>query len=126
MTINEITGLIIQVSIEIHRKFGPGLLESVYEALLAHELRKRGVLVEIQLALPVIYEEVKLDIGFRLDMLVEKTVIVEIKSVESLAPVHFKQLLTYLRLTKLRVGLLINFNEELLKDGIKRVINGYE
>ena len=124
MTENEIASQIVDVAYKIHTKFGPGLLESVYEALLIHELRKRGLQVEAQKPIPVIYEDVKLEIGFRADLIVEDKVIVEIKSVESVAPVHKKQLLTYLRLTDKRLGLLINFGENLIKDGITRVANG--
>jgi GxxExxY protein len=124
MTENEIANQIVDVAYKIHVKFGPGLLESVYEALLIHELRKRGLLVEAQKPIPVIYENVKLEIGFRADLIVEDKVIVEIKSVEAVAPVHKKQLLTYLRLTDKRLGLLINFGENLIKDGITRVANG--
>ena len=124
MTENEIASQIVDVAYKIHAKFGPGLLESVYEALLIHELRKRGLRVEAQKPIPIIYEGVKLEIGFRADLIVEDKVIVEIKSVEAIMPVHKKQLLTYLRLTDKRLGLLINFGENLIKDGITRVVNG--
>jgi GxxExxY protein len=124
MTENQIASQIVDVAYKIHVKFGPGLLESVYEALLIHELRKRGLRVEAQKPIPVVYENVKLEIGFRADLVVEDKVIVEIKSVEVIAPVHKKQLLTYLRLTDKRLGLLINFGENLIKDGIIRVANG--
>jgi GxxExxY protein len=123
MTENEIASQIVDVAYKIHVKIGPGLLESVYEALLAHELRKRGLQVEAQKPIPVIYEDVKLEIGFRADLIVEDKVIVEIKSIEAVMPVHKKQLLTYLRLTDKRLGLLINFGENLIKDGITRVAN---
>jgi len=125
-TLNRVTGEIIDAAIHIHRQLGPGLLESVYEAALAYELRKRGMHVETQVPIPVRFEEVRLEIGFRADLIVERAVIVEIKSVEAVAPVHKKQLLTYLRLTDMRVGLLINFNVELLKGGISRIVNGLE
>src|SRR5262249_43918473 len=125
MEINEITGEIIDASIKIHSKLGPGLFESVYEEVLHFELLKRGLFVERQVALPVIYDEITMDVGFKADILVEKTVIVELKSIEHVLPVHKKQLLTYLRLASLKIGLLINFNEELLKNGITRLFNNY-
>ena len=123
---NEITGIIIDTSIDIHRRLGPGLLESVYQAILAYELRKRGLKVETEVPIPVVWEQVKLDIGFRADLIVETVVIVELKSIEALAAVHKKILLTYLRLAEKRLGLLINFGMELLKDGIHRVVNNLE
>ena len=123
---NDVTGIIIDTALSIHRRLGPGLLESVYRAILAHELRKRGLYVETEVPIPVIWEEVKLEIGFRADLIVERKVVVELKSLETLAPVHKKQLLTYLRLSDKRVGLLINFGVELLKQGIHRVVNGLE
>lgn len=107
---------------KVYNELGPGLLESVYEAVLGYELSKLNRKVQVQLPIPVVYEEVKLNLGFRLDMLVDQLVIVEIKSVEKLLPVHHKQLLTYLRLANKKLGLLINFNEEPLK--IVRVVNG--
>ena len=125
MELNSITGAIIDESIKIHSDLGPGLLESMYEEVLSYRLLKRGLNVNRQVAIPLFYEGVKMDIGFRADMIINNAVIIEIKSVELLAPVHFKQLLTYLKLTHLTVGLLINFNEELLKKGIKRVVNNY-
>jgi GxxExxY protein len=103
---------------------GPGLLESVYEATLAYELGKRGLTVVNQRGVPVIYEEVKLDLGFRADLVIEGKVIVEVKSVEGLADVHYKQVLTYLKLMDLRLGILVNFNAPILKNEIRRVING--
>jgi len=124
MTENEISQIIVDVSYKIHTKLGPGLLESVYEAILFHELVKRGLSVERQKSIPVIWDQVFLDIGFRADLIVENKVIVEIKSVEQVSRVHPKQLLTYLRITKLKLGLLINFNEALIKNGITRVANG--
>jgi GxxExxY protein len=120
---NEISGMIVDCAFQIHTKLGPGLLESVYEAVLAHELVKRGLTVSTQQPMPVVWESVKLDIGFRADMIVNGKVVVEIKSVEAVAPVHPKQLRTYLRLMDLRLGLLINFNVPLIKDGITRVVN---
>lgn len=124
MTENEIAKEIVDVAFKIHTKLGPGLLESVYEAVLAYELKQRGLLVVRQQAIPVIYETVHLEEGFRADLIVEGKVIVELKSVEVIAPVHKKQVLTYLRLTNLKLGLLINFGEALIKDGISRIANG--
>jgi GxxExxY protein len=123
MNENEIAAVIVDAALKIHKTLGPGLLESVYEAVLSFELKRRGLQVVQQRALPVYYEGRKLAIGFRVDLLVANRVIIEIKSVEALAPVHRKQLETYLRLTDLRLGLLINFNVELIKDGIQRVVN---
>jgi len=123
MTENEIAKQIVDVAFKIHTTFGPGLLESVYETM-AYELQKRGLRVRRQQAIPVVYEDVKMDLGFRADLIVEDKVVVEIKSVEAIAPVHKKQLLTYLRLTDKSLGLLINFNVELIKNGITRVVNG--
>ncbi|WP_395059458.1 GxxExxY protein [Flavobacterium sp.] len=124
MTENEISKIIVDVSYKIHTKLGPGLLESVYEAILYHELVKRGLSVERQKPIPVIWDDVFLDIGFRTDLIVENKVIIEIKSVEQISRLHPKQLLTYLRITKIKLGLLINFNEALIKDGITRVVCG--
>lgn len=124
MSENEIARIVVDSAYQIHKGLGPGLLESVYEAVLAFELIRLGLTVERQKAIPVIYETETLEIGFRADLIVANKVIVEIKSVEQLAPVHKKQLLTYLRLADKRLGLLINFNKELIKDGIKRVVNG--
>jgi len=123
MSENEIATAIVDAALRIHRTLGPGLLESVYQATLNYELQKRGLLVIQQLGLPVHYEGVKLDVGFRVDLIVDGKVVIEIKSVEALAPVHRKQLETYLRLMDLRLGLLINFNVELIRDGIQRVVN---
>ena len=123
MTENEIAAIIVDAALKIHRTLGPGLLESVYQATLSHELQKRGLRVAQQVALPVYYDSVKLNLGFRVDVLVADKVIIEIKSVESLAPVHRKQVETYLRLMDLRLALLINFNVELIRDGIQRVVN---
>jgi len=124
MTENEIAKEIVDAAYKIHTTLGPGLLESVYEAVLAYELEKRDLKVVCQKSLPVIYESVKLEEGFRTDIIVEGKVIIELKSVETTAPVHKKQLLTYLRLSGLKLGLLINFGSHLIKDGITRVING--
>lgn len=126
MTYNEITGKIVDVAMMIHRKLGPGLLESVYLAILEHELQKCGLHVKREVPVPIAWEDVQLDIGYRADLIVEDKVIVELKSVEKLAPVHKKQLLTYLRVADKRLGLLINFGAVLFKDGIHRVANGLE
>ena len=123
MTENEIATIVVDAALRIHRTLGPGLLESVYQAVLDFELQKRDLRVAQQVGLPVHYEGIKLELGFRVDLIVGEKVIIEIKSVETLAPVHKKQLLTYLRLMNLRLGLLINFNVELIKDGIHRVVN---
>jgi GxxExxY protein len=122
--INKITEAIIGAAIEVHRTLGPGLLESAYEACLVYELQSKGLKVEQQKPVPVIYHQVKLDCGYRLDLLVEAQVIVEIKSVEEISPVHQAQLLSYLKLTGLHTGLIINFNVKLLKHGIQRLVNG--
>lgn len=123
MTENQIAAIIVDAAFKIHKTLGPGLFESVYEATLNWELVHRGLSVRHQIPLPVYYEEVKLEVGFRIDLLVAEKVIIEVKSVECLAPVHRKQLETYLRLTDRRLGLLINFNVELIKNGIQRVVN---
>ncbi len=125
MLINEITSIIIEESIYVHRNVGPGLFESVYEELLSFRLIKRGLKIERQRAVPVIFEEVIMDIGFRADLIVENKVLVEINSVESLANIASVQTLTYLRFSGISIGLLINFNVEKLKDGIKRIANNY-
>lgn len=125
MELDEITSTIIQESIGIHKQLGPGLLESVYEKVLYHELIKTGLKVECQKAIPVYYKGIHMPVGFRADLIVEDAVIVELKSIDQLSPVHPKVLLTYLRLTDLRLGLIINFNNYFLKDGIKRVVNNY-
>jgi GxxExxY protein len=122
MEINEITRIIIGSAIEVHRKLGPGLLESTYETCLKYELAKAGLQVQEQLGLPLIYKETQLDIGYRLDLLVEKQVVVEVKSVECFMDIHTAQVLTYLKLSNTKVGLLINFNVLKLTDGIKRLV----
>jgi GxxExxY protein len=123
MTKNEISYKIIGAAIDLHKQLGPGLLESVYENTLAYELRELGLNVEQQVAMPLIHKEVKMDCGYRLDLIVERTIIIEIKSVETLAPVHFAQTLTYLKLSGIKLGLIINFNTAVLKDGIHRIVN---
>ncbi|MCE2894451.1 MAG: GxxExxY protein [Flammeovirgaceae bacterium] len=124
MNENELSRIIVHSCFKIHSELGPGLLESVYEELLSYELKKQNLNFSRQQGIPVVYENVKLDLGFRSDIIVENKVIVEIKSVELIAPVHQKQLLTYLRITGIKLGLLVNFNEALIKDGIQRIVNG--
>ena len=126
MTENAIATEIVDAAFRIHTTLGPGLLESVYQTVLAYELGRRGLRTVSQQPIPVVYENIRIDTGFRADLVVEDKVIVEIKSVESLAPVHKKQLLTYLRLADKRLGLLINFQVALIKDGITRIVNGLE
>ncbi|MDF5708610.1 MAG: GxxExxY protein [Nostoc sp. S4] len=121
--INQISGAVVDAAYMVHTSLGPGLLESVYETVMDFELRRRKLRVQRQVVIPVVYEGVVLEEGFRADLIVEDKVIVELKSVESLHPVHKKQLITYLRLADKRVGLLINFNVSLIKDGISRVVN---
>ncbi|MCC7473770.1 MAG: GxxExxY protein [Pirellulales bacterium] len=123
MELNEITGQIIDSAIRVHRVLGPGLLESAYEACLLFELKNRGMEVRNQVPLPIRYQEVVVEVGYRIDLLVEGTVIVELKSVDTIAPIHKAQLLSYLKLSRKKVGLLINFNVELLKNGITRIAN---
>jgi GxxExxY protein len=125
-TENEIAAHIVDAAYKIHRLLGPGLLESVYECILAHELKKRGLRVTRHQAIPVVYESIYLEEGYRADLIVENQVILELKSVEMLVPAFKKQLLTYLRLADKRLGLLINFGSELIKDGICRVVNGLQ
>jgi len=123
MQLDEITGIVIDESIRIHRELGPGLLESVYEVVLARALQRRGLQVERQKVVKFEYDGMVFDEGLKVDLLVEGCVVVELKSVERLAPVHSKQTLTYIRLMKLNVGLLINFGGETLKEGLKRIVN---
>src|SRR3972149_2475450 len=120
MDINEISGAVVDAAMKVHSALGPGLLESTYEACLAYELRKRGLQVATQVGLPVVYDEAQLDIGYRIDLLVENLVIVELKAADAVLPIHEAQLLSYLKLSGKKVGLLINFNVLRLKDGIKR------
>jgi GxxExxY protein len=123
--LDSITRRIIGAAIEVHRRLGPGLLESAYEACLAYELRQVGYKIEQQKPLPIVYKDVKLDCGYRLDLVVEDSVIVEVKAVDQLAPIHEAQLLSYLRLSEMRVGLIINFHVRVLKNGLKRIVNDY-
>ena len=123
MNENELSRIIVNMIFNIHKTLGPGLFESVYEEILCYELTKSGLNFTRQQDIPVIWDEIKLELGFRADIIVENKIILELKSVEELAPVHFKQLLTYLKLTGLKLGLLVNFNEVLIKDGIHRIVN---
>lgn len=120
---NEIATIIVDTCYKIHTELGPGLFESVYEEILAYELSDLGLKIERQKPIPVIWKDLKMEVGFRADLIVENLVVIEIKSVELIAPVHKKQLLTYLRLTNKKLGLLVNFNEALIKDGITRIVN---
>ena len=121
---NRIAREIYFCALKVHRTLGPGLLESAYEECLCYELRKEGFLVEKQKPLPLIYEEIRLDVGYRIDLLVENCVFVEVKAVEALSEIHTAQILTYLKLTNCKLGLLINFNVVLIKNGVKRIANG--
>ncbi len=123
MTENELSRVVFDCALKVHQALGPGLLESAYEECLFYELKKSGLDVQKQKALPLIYEEVKLDVGYRIDIIIENKLIIEVKSVEALNDVHFAQLLTYLKLTDCKLGLLINFNVTLIKNGIKRIVN---
>jgi len=124
MTENEIGKIIIDTAIAVHKEIGPGLLETVYEVILSHELEKYGLSTERQVPIPIEYNGIQFDEGFRADILVENKVIIELKSVESLNKAHKKQVLSYLRLTGLKLGYLLNFGEAFIKDGISRIING--
>ena len=124
--INSITESIISAAIAVHRELGPGLLESAYESCLVYELLQQGLTVERQKALPVTYRGVKIDCGYRIDLLVEDSVIVELKAVESIEPIHEAQLLSYLKLSGYQIGLLINFNVRMLKQGIKRLVKNFK
>lgn len=126
MDVEEISAIVVDTALKLHRDLGPGLLESVYESVLSKMLEQRGLLVERQKPIPIRYQGVELDEGFRLDLLVNGQLIVELKSVENIHPVHPKQLLTYLRLMNLPLGLLINFGAPLLKDGLKRIVNNHK
>lgn len=123
MTENEIATIVVDCCFRIHKSLGPGLLESVYEEILCFELQKRGLTIERQKGIPVVYNGLKMELGFRADIIVDKKVILELKSIEVLAPVHSKILLTYLRVTDIKLGLLINFGEALIKNGIHRIVN---
>ena len=123
MNENELSRIVYQDALKVHRNLGPGLLESSYEECLFYELNKSGLLIERQKPLPIIYEEIKLNIGYRVDLIIENKLIIELKSVEALNEIHFAQLLTYLKLSNCKLGMLINFNVTLIKNGIKRIAN---
>lgn len=124
MTENELARIAFNAGMKVHKTLGPGLLESAYEECLYYELQRGGLTVEKQKALPLVYDDIKLDAGYRVDLLVEKKLVIEIKSVEALNDLHFAQILTYLKLSDCKLGLLLNFNTVLFKNGVKRVING--
>jgi GxxExxY protein len=124
--IDRIAKEVVDAAFKVHSNLGPGLLESAYEACLAHELTKRGYSVERQKAQPVIYEGLEIEVGYRLDLLVEDLIIIELKAVEQLAPIHQAQLLTYLKLSSKQLGFLVNFNVPLIKDGIRRIANHFQ
>jgi GxxExxY protein len=125
MTENEIGKIIVDAAFQVHKKIGPGLLETVYEVILAHELAKRQLKIERQVGVPILYEGIQFEEGFRADIVVSDKVIIELKSVEALNNAHKKQLLTYLKLMDMKLGFLLNFSEELMKTGITRVVNGF-
>ena len=125
MTRNEIGRMVVDRSLKVHKALGPGLLESTYQECLYYELNKAGVFVEKEKVMPILYDNLKLDCGYRIDLLIEEKVIIELKSVESLNNVHMAQILTYMKLSDVRLGFLINFNVRLIKDGIKRVVNNF-
>ncbi len=125
MTENEIGKVVVDCAVKLHMELGPGLLESVYEVLLAHRLEKTGLTVERQVQIPIRYDGITFDEGFRADIIVEKKVLLELKSVESVSRAHQKQVLTYLKLTNMKLGYLLNFGESLMKDGISRILNGF-
>jgi len=124
LTENQIAKLVYDAALKVHKALGPGLLESAYEECLVYELRELGLKVDKQKALPLVYKEIKMDIGYRVDIMIEDKFIIEVKAVEALTDVHLAQILTYLKLADCKLGMLINFNVKLIKDGIKRVING--
>jgi GxxExxY protein len=125
-TENEIGTIVVEAAIEVHRELGPGLLETVYEVVLARELQDRGLKIDRQVPVSIVYKGIKFDEGFRADIIVDKRVIVELKSVEKVTPAHKKQVQTYLRLTRCKLGYLLNFGESLMRDGITRCVNGLE
>ncbi len=122
---NELATLVLDICFRIHRQYGPGLFESVYEELVCYEFTKENILFERQKAIPLIHEDINLEIGFRADLIIENKLLVELKSIEALADIHYKQVQTYLKLSSIKLGLLLNFNVPYLKDGIKRIINTY-
>jgi GxxExxY protein len=120
--LERIASAVVDSAFRVHTRLGPGLLESAYRAIMTHELRKRGFEVSCEVPVPIVYDEVKLDVGYRLDLLVNGCVVIEVKAVEKFNPIHEAQLLTYLKLTGIRLGFLINFHQKLIKDGIKRMV----
>ena len=124
MTENELAKIAVDICFKIHQQYGPGLFEIVYEELFCYEWSKTGIPFGRQQAIPLIHEEIRMEVGFRADVILDNKVIMELKSIETLAPVHYKQLITYLKLTDLKLGLLVNFNVNLMKDGIHRIVNG--
>ena len=123
MTENEIASQVVDLCFKIHKQYGPGLFESVYEEIFCYEWSKKGIPYQRQLPVPLVHETIKMEVGYRLDVLIDQKVIIELKSIEKLADLHYKQLLTYLKLSGIKLGLLINFNVPLIKDGIKRIVN---
>ena len=123
---NQLSKIIVNTAYQIHSQLGPGLLESVYEEIMYYELRQQNLDVDRQKPIPVIWDDLKMQLGFRADLIVNNKVIIELKSVENIAPVHPKQVLTYLKLTNIKLGLLINFNESLIKNGITRIVNNLQ
>jgi GxxExxY protein len=121
--LNELSGAVVDAAIRVHSALGPGLLESAYTTCLAYELRERGLLVRTQVALPVVYKTIRMDTAYRIDLLVEESIVVELKTVSKLLPIHEAQLLTYLKLSRYRLGLLLNFHVPLMREGIKRMVN---
>ena len=121
--LNALSGLVVDAAVDVHRALGPGLLESAYEACLAFELRERELLVRTQVELPIVYKSIQLDVGYRIDIVVDEAIVVELKTVHKLLPVHEAQLLTHLKLGRYRLGLLLNFYVPLMRDGIKRIVN---
>ena len=126
MTENELSNKVIGICIDIHKRYGPGLLESVYEAIFCHEWEKTGIPYTRQQAIPLVHENIKLEIGFRSDVIIDNKLLIDFKSIEVVPPIHYKRIKTYLKLTGLRLGMVINFCVELLKQGVKRVPNGLE
>jgi len=123
MTENQLAKIIVNECYTIHTELGPGLFESVYEKVLAHQLIMQGIKIKIQKGIPLVWKGINLEMGFRADIIVDEKLIIEVKSIERIAPVHYKQLLTYLKLTDIKLGLLVNFNENLIKNGITRIVN---
>ena len=126
MTENEIGRIVVETAIMIHNELGPGLLESVYETVLVHELQRQGLFVTRQVPIPIVFRDIQIEEGFRADIIVENKVLLELKSVQKISSIHFKQLMTYLRLTKIKLGFLLNFNTNLMREGIFRRVNGLE